>query len=437
MPDSNSLVPLDLGHAPALTHLPSDPLGRMSRASYREANPARLIQQALTQWWKVALIAALMLSTAAVAIVMYTFRPVYRAAVLMQIQEQAPFVVGPIGPASSLYVPTQIEILRSRIVLEPVVEQPDIAGLPELQEHVDPLQSLAARIRVSAVGTSELYEVSCDAFTPENASLLANRIVDSYFDYRALSETDRTRRVIELLEAERQRRDEKLVSLRDRFRELGGRLAESGVLATAGPASAKSPMPSTLQDRIVLAEVERQVLEAKIRSLTEASSGRPPVTDAEIAAAIDADPRVTKTAASLQSLYDTLHQVAVTSADGQNSVAYKRTQNDIERFEKSLADLRESLRADIVQRLSSVAQAKQATERREMETSVESYRLMEETLRERYREQLAKNSEATSASLDLEIIRSELEREENVQEMLAERAAALRTELGARSKSRY
>jgi polysaccharide biosynthesis transport protein len=432
MPGSNPLVPVDRAYLQSSAPIGSDRQVRLPVTSERALNPTRLIQQTLAQWWFVSLVVALMLTTAAVAVVLQSFRPKYRAAVLIQIQEQAPFVVGPTGPSSSLYVPTQIEILRSRIVLEPVIERLAEENLAELQDPPDPLHSLGSRIRVSAVGTSELYEVSCDAYSAENAARLANSIVDSYFQYRSQTENERAHRVIELLQAESARRTQNLTSLRDRFRELGGRLAETGVVATAtSSGSAQNPMPSTLQDRIVLAEVERQVLEAKIRSWDESAPSRPLVTEAAVAAAIAADPRVTKATATLQSLYETLQRVAVTSAGGKQSDAYRRTQDDIRRYEQTMAELRESLRPEVVERLTAAAESERQAERREMVTSLESYRLMEETLRDRYREQLAARSEATSASLDLEIVRSELEQEENVQQMLTERAAALRTELGA------
>jgi capsular exopolysaccharide synthesis family protein len=104
---------------------------------------------------------------------------------------------------------------------------------------------------------------------------------------------------------------------------------------------------------------------------------------------------------------------------------------DIDRYEVSLSELRESIRPAVVERLASLAQSKRQAERREMEASIEAYRLTEQTLRERYQQQLASSAAANSASLDLELVRAELEQEESVHEMLAQRAAALRTELGA------
>ena len=82
----------------------------------------------------------------------WTFRPVYRAVAMLQIEENAPFVVDQVGPVSSRYVPTQIEILRSRIVLEPVVSNADVADRPELKEAENSYRSLLNRLRVSTVG---------------------------------------------------------------------------------------------------------------------------------------------------------------------------------------------------------------------------------------------------------------------------------------------
>ena len=66
--------------------------------------------------------------------VYWAFEPVYRAEAWLRIESRAPYIAFPDGNGSRAFVETQVAMIKSPLVLGPVVSQPEIAHLPEVQE---------------------------------------------------------------------------------------------------------------------------------------------------------------------------------------------------------------------------------------------------------------------------------------------------------------
>ena len=176
------------------------------------------------------------------------------------------------------------------------------------------------------MAASELYEVSCDAYDPKAAQAFTNLVVDSYFDYRAKSETERTKRVIQLLDAESLRRGHKLDELRERFRALGERAAKAGSVSDASMASsvesslagAGGAVASSLQDRITLAQVEQQVLQARLDAM-QSNADDVQVIDAEVDAELASDSRIKLADDRIAELRADMQQASSIAAGGTES----------------------------------------------------------------------------------------------------------------------
>ena len=185
-----------------------------------------LLWQSLIRWWAIALPMGILLAAAGVGLILHTFEPTYQAAALIRIEDETPYIVQPLKPGdgSERFIRTQFELLRSPLVLGPVVADPEVARLAEIVELADPAAVLAGRVDIASIGDSELYEVSCTGESPEAAAVLTNAIMQEYFNLRDEDETNRVRKVIDLLEQEKRRRAEDVAARRDEVRRLGQRV---------------------------------------------------------------------------------------------------------------------------------------------------------------------------------------------------------------------
>ena len=92
------------------------------------------------KWWKVALPMGAVVAAIAAATVWYMHVPRYQAKALLMIQASSPYVAfsgGRSGVESGRYIQTQLELLRSQVVLEPVIARPEIATISQLTESAE------------------------------------------------------------------------------------------------------------------------------------------------------------------------------------------------------------------------------------------------------------------------------------------------------------
>ncbi len=138
----------------------------------------------LRRWWLIAMPVGLVLGGAGSAAVWLLFQPQYEAAAWLKIDEKAPFVAYETKSEESRskeFFQTQIEMIRSPLVLGPVVERPEIARLADLQRKPDTIAWLAKQVKVSPVGESELFRIIYSSGDAAAAAAITNAITESYF----------------------------------------------------------------------------------------------------------------------------------------------------------------------------------------------------------------------------------------------------------------
>ena len=182
----------------------------------------RFVLAALRRWWKVALPVALLLAAAGGTTVYLLFEPVYEAAAWFKIEERTPYLAfeSKDEGRSKLFFQTQIETIRSPLVLGPVIKRPEIASVPEIARQADKVAWLAKQIKVASVGESELFRISVRGPDPKDAADVVNAVTESYFKLRDQSDTERNQRIIDLLSQEKDKRSKEVMRLRDNLRTL-------------------------------------------------------------------------------------------------------------------------------------------------------------------------------------------------------------------------
>jgi capsular exopolysaccharide synthesis family protein len=386
---------------------------------------AQFLLNTLRHWWKIVLPAGLLLAMAASAVVVHFFQRQYEAVAWLRIDEKPTHLAfdstheeRPQGFAN-----TQVELLRSPPVLQSVAREADTAAFLQIVSPRDPLLWLTKGLSVKSVGQSELYKLSIMTPEPKLSAQIVNSVLDSYFKLRSQDENERLGLVIKLLEEEQQRRAGEVAAMRESVQALGANAAADPGDNRSLPAEAGRRQPlAELQVRLINAEVERQVLEAKIKAAEESeTSPEAGVSDRTVDQAVEADAEVAKLKTLLAGKRSKLHEIAARSANGDRNPLYRQLQAEIAEEEQKLQqlcrDLGQKVRAD----LAASADKKQAGERTRLRADLEAHRAAEELLRQRY-------ESLDEGQLEAAAKRAELARAEKAFELIADRVAKLRTE---------
>ncbi|MEX0713602.1 MAG: hypothetical protein WD278_14690, partial [Pirellulales bacterium] len=107
----------------------------------------------------------MLLAVLAVAATWLIFEPKYEASAWLQIEEKRPFIAFPASDSESkLFVQTQVELIKSPLVLGEVLANPKIARLPEVRAAADaPFDWLSENLTVKPVGRSSLFQIAFKA----------------------------------------------------------------------------------------------------------------------------------------------------------------------------------------------------------------------------------------------------------------------------------
>lgn len=391
----------------------------------------KLLLRVLTQWWYITLPIACILATISAALVMLTFTPVYRSVAVMKIASYTPYIAytsneQPMNPEE--FTETQVELLRSSLVMEQLLTKPEIAELPELQKLENPASMLADRVQVKQVGNSELYYVYLDARRPDTAALLVNSILDEYFAVRERDEESQTTRVLELLEEEKKVREQKIDSIRDEMKALGKNVIGANPVTGEPVQEIMGPLKE-LGDKAAQAELDRRMLELEIIAITETiENSQFKVGDMEVEMALTETPEIKDLRVLIANKKAMLHVIESAAADGKNASAYKRLEREIASYQRSLDNAANYARPQISDQLEKIAALDQQDLLKQLKAELEHKLTMENLLSERYHEKLKEAGESGDQILELQFRRAELGREEKVFEMIAERQMALTTE---------
>ncbi len=162
---------------------PDASAGRDAEAAGSGGLSPALVWLTCRRWWQICLPAGCVLSIAAVAAIWLTFHPVYKAEAWLKIESSAPFLLnqqatgGVSVGAQDVFVRTQLQLIRSPVVIEPLLERPEIASIPEIKEMSNPVALLGKAISVESENDSELYRISYSASSPQDAANVVNAVL--------------------------------------------------------------------------------------------------------------------------------------------------------------------------------------------------------------------------------------------------------------------
>lgn len=403
--------------------------------SANELSPRRVVD-AIRYWWAWALPVGVCLSLAAAAAVYVWFVPQYQASAWLRIEEHTPYLAFESQEArdhSKGFVQTQIELLRSPMVLRPVAAEPDVLSIPDLPDRTSPSEWLRRAIEIKAVGTSELHTVSFTCSQPKAAARVVNAVLDSYFRLRAAEQGQRIERVVKILDLERDSRAQEVETLRRAVRDMAKEVTGHDPYQTTpeGPTAEKQGL-SDLANRLIAAEVEETVLRARAQVL-EGLPNQPPaaVSELETKHAVAAHPEVQQASAVLAEKQRWLSELQGKLTRGQDNPSYQRAQRELEHAKRTLEELTAVVREQVVEHLEGQRAGRFSEDVSSLKAELESKRVVREMLQERYEEELKEVRQAKGDTVTLKFRQEELARAEKVLDLISERIVKLKTEQGA------
>jgi len=412
------------------------PRSASPRAMHREADSATpsitpgLVLDALRRWWRITIPLGLILGISAAALVYASFKPTYRAAAWLRIADSRPYIAFNSREDSRSFVSTQVELIRSPLVLGPVVSHPEIARLPELAVRQDPIAWLGDQMEVRGIGRSELFHIAFSGPDPGHSAKIVNAVVESFFQLRGQQDAEQMQRVIQLLEEERDRRSGEVKRMREEVRELTKQLTGKDPYLVENEPQRRMEHPlANLQTKLTNAEVEREILAARVRAFEESASQAPiALSAAEVEQAVDAHDRVRMLKESLLVQTLSLQEYESKLVRGKDDPSYRRLATQVQQeealLERTKAELRKQLRVEMESQLAGRRQETLA----KMKSELETYRLMADMLKERCDSQVQDVQQVSGDTVELGFKRSELERAEQVLELITARVVKLRTE---------
>ena len=395
------------------------------------------VVRVLLQWWYIAIPLGILAAILSAILVFLSFTPVYRAAAVVQIASRAPYIAYEADEApltTKEFVETQVELLRSPVVIETVLADPEIADMPQVKQQSNPVEWLVGRVKINQVGNSELYRVALDDADPEISSQLVNAIIKGYFDVRSRDDDTRTDRVVQLLQVEKETRAAEVQKLREKMKALSQETLGRDPFTDlpSGPSDIRHPL-QTLQEQVTRTEVDRKLLEVEIQALNEAIASKKaaPVPKMQVELAVDASDEIRDLRALVAAKKVEMHRIESLSAVGKQDPGYLRLQRDIATYQRAIDNSAKQARPNVTEQMESIAALDREDALSRLKAQLEAKKSMEAIYRERFEEKLAEVSKSGDKSLELEFTRSELEREEQVFKLIAERLMALATEMRA------
>jgi len=416
----------------------------------------RFTLNALGRWWKVALPIGLLLAGLAGGVVWMLFEPKYEASAWLRIREVAPKIAFPLQQDrgySGRFVQTQIELMRSPLVLSRMLE--DVGHVPELARQEDKVRWLQKSLVIRPVGQSELYTVSIPMSDPEDSRQVVNAVVSAYQNLQKTDEAQQLELTLKLLVKEEGLREEEVRQLQESVRDLTRQVTGKDVYAPKGDQESLVQHPlGELQSKLALVIVDRQVMQAKVTACEDAVNKQPvSVPEYVVDKAVEQNPRVQERKARLllakQQLVETERVFQKSGAGApaapvqsgtspverpasQVSPLWKKEvqqlQDRITEDEKTLQQVREAIRKEAETELMREYAAKRKDELASKRSELEELRVREEWLQKQYDKLLGGARQGSGETLALEFKRNKLKLAQEVLDLITMRVTELKTE---------
>lgn len=385
----------------------------------------------IRRWWWQCGLAGAVLAAAGMSLAWWAFVPTYEASAWLEIKSVPHYIAFRNQDDSRAFAETQLETMRSAIVLSRVASRPEIARCPENSEDAATEVWLKKGLSVQYVGRSELCKVSFQSEHPQTATLVANAVAAEYLALQQDYSSEQTERIIKLLEGQQRERKADVEALRESVRTLVKKTTGHDPVVLGDNQKSivqRNPFAEAEEHRIA-AEVKEALLAAELNALEETiGADRMEIPVGALQEALNSHPdiqRLREHAAMLQHHASEYERLSARGARDPKAVQKAKEAKEIEAaLKQRSAELEPLLRKELEASARIAQQEALGGSRLELERARNEHKEWERRAEEQ-RKELEKHGDD---ALTLEFLREDLTRSEEVHARIAERIVALKTE---------
>jgi capsular exopolysaccharide synthesis family protein len=388
-----------------------------------------LIISGLKRTWKWALPSGLILASVVFAVTMASFPVRYEAVAYLQILSQKPYFIFDEKQQKQYdtYVATQFAIIRSPIILEKALENPDIARLPHVLKQKNKVDWLAKSLKLRQTNKSEIITLGIDMEVAEDAEKVVNSVVTAFFESYVNQAQAWNLKLLTQLNLELNRQKATARMLQEEIRTGMEKAAKQGGAASKDGLSGGLNQGESILRDLYLHKSKLESLRAEEKMLKEAITEGMNIPQSILAKAIENDPMLRMLQTRLVDLREQVASLKKTLVreDDPKIIGY---QNQIREIEKKIEEEYSTAgnsKVEYIQR-SLAANLDQAIWEKSM--AIRSQEILVENLQKSYEEQVKDVGERTVQIVDVSFQQAQLERINRILDQLETRVVTLETE---------
>ncbi len=388
-----------------------------------------LVVTGLRRCWKWALPTGLVLGAATATVLWCVFPIKYEAIAWLQISYSKPYFVYDEKLAVQQYdklVNTQFAILRSPIILNKALENPEVRRLPEILKQKDPVGWLSKKMSLSSQSNSELITVAFEMEDPRAAQLVVKSIVSAFVNYNNDELTNWNVKLINQLNLEMNRKHQEAQLLQTEIRNKTKEASKVGASSAAEGKGVK--LEETLQKDVYLAEARFDELTAAYETLKTYRDSQIDVPKEIVQNAIQNDPQLQRLLAEQRDLDELREQYTIKISSEQALERFDAQRNTLTmRINEYMKKLREEKPIELAQ----VMKQNLDSSLWEKELAVKAQKALVDKLREKLNQQKSDQAAGAAEVVDVGFSQDQLMRVNTVLDLLNTRIVALKTEQNA------
>jgi polysaccharide biosynthesis transport protein len=233
--DSSNFNSTDAYAPPSSAPFAANPsLSRDGSTANAPRMKSRGVLSRVARRWRPLLLMWLVISVPFAFLISRLIQPTYEASSLVKIEPVDPELFGPLRRSenqSSSYLKTEVAVLTSDKVLEPVVANALVGNLPTIKMSQDPKREVREKMKVEIVENTNLIRIALELPNRNDAVTIVQAVVQSYFKQN----TDITRRANRSLTGSLEEQAKKLSEQIEVKREALKTLYKNGKVAVLAP----------------------------------------------------------------------------------------------------------------------------------------------------------------------------------------------------------
>ena len=234
----------------------------------RKLTPGLLVRAVRRYWWQILLLWGVG-STAMAVMVYKKVKPTYDASTWLRVEQgRSPLgVTLDAGAATDgTFMETQVQLITSHSVMDVVIQNPKVAGLPTVRSSTDPEADLRRKLQVAIPPKTNLIVISMASPYPNEAAVVVNAVAEAYLESSAGWVDQTTQQQIAELKKYKETYYNNMVKAREELQALADR--------GASPDPRDSPQEALnsyrmYRDRLDQIQLELIDAEATVQTLTE------------------------------------------------------------------------------------------------------------------------------------------------------------------------